>query len=334
MANNSRNYNWFIRISKTNNTQNGLYEYDFDNVFEMLTERYDTTIMAIHDKDDTNIHAHIILQNDTQIRFETLKKLLPYGDIEKQRGTNEECYQYLLHQDEKSKETEKIEYDESCLKIQCDNLQDWLKIKDKSRTDLVNFKNAILNGKSFEDLLDEFPSQMARYKSFYESCLLLRQQREFANKLRDLKVVYIYGGAGYGKTYSVYNENDNDYSRVYSVDNYEHPFDKYNGQDIVLFDEYRSNFKITYLLKLLDKYPLQLMARYGDKQACYTKVYIVSNISLDEQYKNEDDETKRALLRRITEIRHYIGFNKYESIKINDLPVYEQIQLDTDIFPF
>lgn len=327
-----QNRRWFIRLSKVNNTKDkGLYQYDFDDLFKVLSNRYDIVIMALHDKDITNVHSHIILQNKTPIAFNTLKKLLPYGDIEPQHGTNEECYNYLFHKDEKSKELEKDEYDESCLKIKCDNLSEWLKIKDKgSRTDIEAFKNAVLSGKSEQELLDEFPSQMARYSNFYNTCNKIRLANNFALKLRDLKVVYIYGGAGTGKTYSVYQENDFNFENIYSVDDYEHPFDNYNGQDVLLLDEYRSNFTITYFLKLLDKYPLQLKARYSNKQACFTKVYIVSNIALSEQYKNVDNETKRALYRRIQEIRE---FKRYGEC-ISRLNFLDLIPIEDDSLPF
>ena len=145
--------NWFIRLTKTNNTKQGLYEYDFNDVYKTLCDKYDKVIMALHDKDIDNIHCHIILQNQNQITFKTLKNLLPYGDIEQQRGSNEECYKYIQHIDEKSKETEKDVYDESCIQTNIEDIQGWLKIKQGQRTDLLDFKNAVLSGATYEDLL-------------------------------------------------------------------------------------------------------------------------------------------------------------------------------------
>lgn len=317
MATDTKNRKWFIRISQTNNTKDkGLFKYDFSEVFKILSEKYDLVIMAVHDKDNSNIHSHIILQSENQIRFSTLKKILPYGDIEVQQGTNQECYNYLFHKDEKSKEQEKDEYDESCLKVKCDNLEEWLKIKEKgARTDIERFKNAILNGMSEKELLEEFPTQMARYSNFYQTCNKIRLANEFAMRLRQLKVIYIYGTAGTGKTYSVYAENNFKYEDIYSVDDYEHPFDNYNGQKILLLDEYRANFSITYFLKLIDKYPLQLKARYANKQACFDTVYVISNIPLSSQYDYCDLETRNALYRRFSEIRKFTSYGKVEISK-------------------
>ena len=320
---NEQSRNWFIRVTKSNNTKQGLYDYDFDELYKTLVDKYSKVIMAVHDKDLENIHCHIVLQNTSAVRFSTLKKLIPYGDIEKQRGTNEECYQYVLHKDSKSKENEKIEYDESCIKTNIENLQDWLKVDERSRTDLVEFKNAILLGLSRKELIDQFPTQMIRYSNFYNVCRSAKMESDFSNKTRDIKVTYIYGGGGIGKTHYVYEENEFDYSKVYSVDDYSHPFDNYNGEDVLLLDEYRSNFSITYILKLLDKYPLRLKARYENKIACYTKVYVVSNIPLTEQYKGCDYATRQALMRRFNSIKHFTGFGVYEEMICNNGLLYK-----------
>lgn len=305
--------NWFIRVSKTNNTKNGLYEYNFDELYQTLVNKYEKVIMALHDKDESNIHCHIILQNKNQIRFDTLKNLIPYGDIEKQQGSNEECYNYLFHKDDKSKELEKDEYDETCIKTNIEDLESWLKIKKGQRTDIVEFKNAVLGGATYGELLENHLSVLSKNRTFYNDLKTYKQEKEFMTKERKLECTYIYGTAGTGKTYSVYSKFG--YDNVYSVDDYAHPFDEYNGENVLLLDEYRHNFDITYLLKLLDVYPLKLKARYGNKVACYTKVFIISNIPLDEQYQNADELTKSALYRRIHKIIHFIGFNKFDVLE-------------------
>lgn len=117
----------FCRVTKTNNTQQGLYEYNFDELYDKLVKKYDTVLFALHDKDSSNIHCHIVIQNENAIRFSALKNIIPYGDIEKQRGTNKECYEYCLHIDKKSQETEKDRYDDSCIKTNISDLENWKK---------------------------------------------------------------------------------------------------------------------------------------------------------------------------------------------------------------
>lgn len=59
------------------------------------------------------------------------------------------------------------------------------------------------------------------------------------------------------------------------------------------------------MLKYLDGYPVMLPCRYADKVACFTTVYLVSNISIEKQYPNvqyEEPETWQAFRRRFHEV--------------------------------
>lgn len=98
-------------------------------------------------------------------------------------------------------------------------------------------------------------------------------------------------------------------------------WDTYEGQNVVVLEEYSSSFQIQKLLNYLDGYPLKLEARYSDKTACYTKLYIISNISLEEQYPNIRDEQRevwKAFLRRINKVMYFKDSNtiiKYDSVE-------------------
>lgn len=85
-------------------------------------------------------------------------------------------------------------------------------------------------------------------------------------------------------------------------------FDSYSGQDVLVFEEFNSQIPIEDMLNFLDVYPLNLPARYNDKTACYTMVYITSNLPLTAQYPEVQQyrpETWRAFLRRITRVVEY-----------------------------
>ena len=75
-----------------------------------------------------------------------------------------------------------------------------------------------------------------------------------------------------------------------------------------MLEEFNSQIPIETLLNILDQYPLILPARYNDRVACFTHVYITSNLSLGEQYRAEQEsrpETWNALLRRIDKVYAY-----------------------------
>ncbi len=45
-------------------------------------------------------------------------------------------------------------------------------------------------------------------------------------------------------------------------------FDQYQGQDILVFDEFASQVPLSDMLNYLDRYPLMIPARYADRAAC------------------------------------------------------------------
>src|SRR5699024_1923924 len=79
------------------------------------------------------------------------------------------------------------------------------------------------------------------------------------------------GAPGCGKTSGFYEEHG--YKDVYSVSTYSHHWDAYNGESIILMDEFSGQMEFEFLLILLYRYPLRLPARYGDRwAACYRYV--------------------------------------------------------------
>ena len=123
--------------------------------------------------------------------------------------------------------------------------------------------------------------------------------------------VVIVGPSGAGKTRSIYETHDP--RSIYRVTNYRAArgvsFDGYHGQEVLVFEEFSSQIPIEDMLNYLDIYPLALPARYNDKTACYTMVYITSNLPVEKQYRSEQwdrPETWRAFLRRIHTVIEYL----------------------------
>lgn len=122
------------------------------------------------------------------------------------------------------------------------------------------------------------------------------------------------------------------YSNVYRVTDYLHPFDGYKGQDVIIFEEFRTSFPISDMLNYLDGYPLELPCRYNNKYACFTKVYMITNIPLSQQYKtvqHESPQTWCAFLRRIGQVVHYTDLGVvYQNIEFLKDGFYKLIDND------
>ena len=136
----------------------------------------------------------------------------------------------------------------------------------------------IRQGYDDESIIDNVPSAFKDLDKVQRTRSIFRDS-QYKKTWRDLTVSYIFGATGTGKTRSVMEKYG--YENCYRVTDYKHPFDTYDGQDVIIFEEFRSSLKCGDMLCYLDGYPLLLPCRYFNRQACYTKVFILSNIPPD-----------------------------------------------------
>lgn len=242
-------------------------------------------------------HTHLYLYSPNAILFSTLQQRFLGAHIEAAKGSHRENRDYIRKEgrwlnDAKHETNLPETFEESgALPIE----------RDKRESVSSEILSLIQSGSSNAEILVQYPSAMNRLQHVEAARQTLLEER-YSNQWRDLEVTYLWGKTGVGKTRSIMEKYG--YSNVYRVTNYVHPFDDYKGQDVILFEEFRSSLPIQDMLKYLDGYPLMLPCRYSNKAACFTKVYLVSNIPLSAQYPNvqvSEPETYRAFCRRINQ---------------------------------
>jgi len=125
------------------------------------------------------------------------------------------------------------------------------------RSDLIDCVAAIKQGKNMRELADEFPSVVLRYGS---GVLRLRQfSRPSRTSPPEIKVFW--GPTGTGKTRRVWEFADHEKLWVHPGNQW---FDGYDQHPAVLFDDFEGSwFKLSYLLKLLDRYVFQVPVKVG-----------------------------------------------------------------------
>jgi len=253
-------------------------------------------------------HTHVFLVAKTSaIRFSTVKKLFPTAHIDPSNGSSEENKAYV----EKSG---KWADDPKRGTSVAGTFEEWGELPEENqgaRTDLAILYQYIKDGLSNYEIMEQNPYYMLNLEKIERARQAIKEQ-QYRDTFRQLETIYIWGKTGTGKTRGVMEKYG--YSGVYRVTDYSHPFDSYTGEDVLLLDEYGSNFKIRDLLNYLDGYPLNLPCRYTNRVACYTKVYIVSNLCLSKQHVDiqvSSPETFRALLRRIHKVVCYTGMNQF-----------------------
>lgn len=254
-------------------------------------------------------HTHIyFVSNISAIRFSTVKKLFPTAHIEPAQGTSEENRAYI-------QKSGKWQNDPKEATSVPGSFVEWGECPIEhpgERTDLAILYEYIKDGLSNFEIMERNPEYMLNLEKIERARQAVREQ-QYRETFRELETTYIWGPTGTGKTRSVMEGHS--YAGVYRVTDYAHPFDSYAGEEVLLLDEYSSNFRIRDLLNYLDGYPLTLPARYSNRVACYTRVYIISNLCLTKQYPEtqyESPATYAALLRRIQKVRRYTAPGEYE----------------------
>lgn len=294
MARDSQSRKWQITIN--NPIKKG---YDHEKIKDEISQLKSILYFCLADeigKSNTH-HTHIYLVASSGIRFSTIKNKFKESHLEIARGTSEQNRDYILKEgkwkNDKSKKRETVipgtfeEQGEMPLERQ------------GARNDLADLYGMIKSGASNFQIMEESPEYLLHLDKIERARQVVKAE-EFKETFRKLEVTYIYGKTGRGKTRYVMEKYG--YSNVFRVTDYYHPFDNYKGEDVILYDEYRSQFKIADLLNYLDGYPIELPCRYNNKQACYTKAFLISNMKFEEQYpsiKAGEPDTWDALKRRI-----------------------------------
>ncbi len=275
--------------------------FDHAKIKETIGEMKSVVYYAMSDErgEQGTFHTHIYICSSSAIRFTTIKRRFPEAHIELARGTSEENRNYITKSGEKWAEDEK--HDTAIP----GSFEEWGEIpieRQGERTDLETLYEMIKDGLSNYEILENNPGFMLRINDIERARQTIRAEK-FRKQFRKLDVTYIWGPTGLGKTRSVMEKYN--YEDVFRITDYKNPFDNYCGENTVIYDEYREQFSVPQLLNFLDGYPLELPARYSNKIACYTQVYIISNIDLLQQHRAvqlEQPETWAAILRRINHV--------------------------------
>lgn len=302
MENNSQGRKWNLTINNPDK-----FDLDHKKIKEII-ERFSLRYYCMGDEKATTgtVHTHIFMLSEAPIRFSTIKNRFPIAHIERAYGTAIENRDYVK-KDGKWATSNKAETSISGTFEEWGDLPSEREEKAPTMTRLIE---DIKSGKSISEILNENPNLAFKIKDIE----ILRQTllaEKYANEIRNIEVSYIFGASGTGKTRGIFEQFP--MQDICRITNYRGNsginFDAYHAHDVLVFEEFHSQISIADMLNYLDIYPLMLPARYNDRVACFTKVFLTSNIPLDEQYKSiqlTQQETWKAFNRRIHNIIEYL----------------------------
>lgn len=234
-------------------------------------------------------HTHVYLKTRNPLKFTTLKNKFATAHLEKAQGTPQENRDYI-RKEGKWEITEKKETNLP------DTFEEWGELpkghKGK-RTDLERMYALVKEGFTDSEILEECSDTAIKHVDKINKLRSIYLIDKFKEERRVyLKVNYITGKTGTGKSRDILDEYGD--RNVYRVTDYKHPFDSYQLEPIMVFEEFRSSILMGDMLNFLDIYPVTLPARYTPKVACYHTVYVVSNWEFEQQYAEIQKEPDRA----------------------------------------
>lgn len=263
----------------------------------------------LHDKDDVKNHYHIMLKFSSP--FETNNLITMFKDfnlslynISKIKGKYSDAIKYLLHQNV----PDKYQYQKEQVFSNFD-IQEDLENNNNVDEAILKYSNLEITYSTLWKLLT--PQQRMTFKRQIDRAKEVRNTNIIMEGNREMKVLYIYGDTGLGKTTMAKWLCE----KILEIDYYissssNDILQDYLGQEAIILDEFRpSDLSFSDMLKLLDNHTNSTVkSRYYNKAIDCKYLIITSTQSISDIYKEETFKDRLQLYRRISEI-YYVSKN-------------------------
>lgn len=219
-------------------------------------ERCDYLVFGYEFSDSGTPHLQGYIELPKRLRRKPIKQLLGQRvHLELRRGSAHEAAEYC------KKGGDYVEFGQMGTSIQGE------------RADLDAIRAQIDAGVSELSLAQNYFSRWVVYRRSFDAY----RQLVTNNGIRtELRVIVLWGLPGVGKSRYVYDR----YPGLYSVpDATLRWFDGYAGEETLLLDDYRGGAESSFLLKLLDIYPLRLPFKGGFTCCRAKRIFITSNLA-------------------------------------------------------
>lgn len=258
----------------------------------------------LHDKDDKKAHYHIMLKFNNSFETDNLVTMfkefnVTKSNIAKIKGRYDDGIKYLIHQNA----TDKYQYDKAEIFSNYDIEED-LEIKDNRKLQIIlQFSNCEISFNKMWKLLT--PDERVKYKRQIENALSIRNINVKVVGNRNMKVIYIYGKTGAGKTTLAKWICDELLEVDYYVSSSSNDImQDYIGQEAIILDDFRSdNLTFSDMLKFLDNHTQSTVkSRYYNKAIDCKYIIITTTQMICEQYREVTFIERLQLYRRISEV--------------------------------
>ena len=172
------------------------------------------------------------------------------------------------------------------------------------RTDLIALRTHFQNKRTEREAIetDELLLPVAKYPRLVNKLSLLYSvERSWVTELH-----VFWGPPGTGKSHTAFEEAKQLGTIYFKPEG--QWWDGYEGQEVVIFEDFRGETGLATLLRLADKYPMRVAVKGGFAQFVAKRIYITSNLDVDDWFNQEQrgySVSIAALRRRITRKVHF-----------------------------
>lgn len=271
-------------------------------------------------------HLHAVFEDTKTMRSTAVKKLYPGMHVEPTKGNKQQAEDYINKRGKWEEKGEKI-----LAKAQYGEI----KGAQGQRRDIEIIGEMLEQGQTPKDILGASFGNY-RYESMIRKAYFAKRDAETLIQ-REVKGYYHVGESGSGKSYTAVQLMEaHGEDNVFVMTNYDNgAFDGYNGERILVLDEFRGQMKYPILMHVLDKYKSTFQARYSNIRGLWSEVHICSVLPVELLYGDMVDKNKRydnieQLLRRIGAIvYHWVDddgkYRRYE-MPMNQYTDYKTLQ--------
>lgn len=181
--------------------------------------------------------------------------------------------------------------------------------KQGERNDLKDFHDAIQAGKRGRSLSEDHLALRAKYPRL-EQILINEDDKQRAIDMYERgerpEIHIRWGEPGVGKSKYVYDKHKA--SNIYELNLGDGSggsvwWDGYDGEEVVLINDFDGELGWKYLLRLLDRYPFRLQVKGSHRWRLCKYIYITSNCSPDQWYRKESYHPLLRRLDSVTEVK-------------------------------
>lgn len=258
---------------------------EYSALIKLVGSQLSYLVMQLEKGESGTIHLQGYAELTKPLRFAEQKLLFPRAHLETRRGTQQQAIDYCQKAETRIPGTSPEIH--GIPRVQ------------GARSDLENLAQRIVNGTHPDEIMKESPATWCRN---YRSLDVLFQRSRNAN-LRQwpTTVLYFYGSAGSGKSREAFAIAPAAYRKCPS----HRWWDGYYGQPDVVIEDMASDsaLSINMMLRLMDRYPLQVEVKGGLINFAPHRMIITSNFPPEALYPSACKESMAAFKRRLTQTK-------------------------------